>query len=76
MAEFALVLDTVGQTRQALGRSTTRLSGLRTGARDSRADPVADDPNVATSLNNLALLLHLTGACARAEPLYQRRWDL
>jgi len=33
-----------------------------------------DHPNVATSLNNLAILYHSQGKYAEAEPLYKRRW--
>jgi hypothetical protein len=31
-----------------------------------------DDPDVASSLNNLALLYHTQGKYAEAQPLYQR----
>ncbi len=35
-----------------------------------------DDPNVAQSLNNLALLYHAQGKHAQAEPLYQRALEI
>jgi CHAT domain-containing protein/Tfp pilus assembly protein PilF len=71
-ADLAVVLNTLGQTHQALGEYDKARPAFERALAIRERLLAADDPSVATSLNNLALLFHVSGAYGSAEPLYQR----
>jgi CHAT domain-containing protein/Tfp pilus assembly protein PilF len=71
-ADLALVLNTLGQTHQALGEYDKARAAFERALAIRERLLAPDDPAVATSLNNLALLFHVSGAYGNAEPLYQR----